>query len=316
MYASLLWLCCLASGWWYIQEPVVTMREAPTRESKVESQACFAEPVALLERKGEWVYIRTPDTYTGWVPASALVCRATPYRFHVHTSRLTAHVYGVKDTEYGPLFSLPYGSPLHVVDATDPRWLTILLPDETCCYIQKGDVALESFSLEGEGNVQLFDCIGDATHTPSLPAPLRKEELPLFSKKFLQLPYTWGGRSSFGYDCSGFVQMLYRHIGVDLPRNSREQSQDPRFRTIPSEALEPGDLLFFGRSEGKICHVGMYLGEGRFIHATVQQNQPWLRISSLSELEWSGQPEARCPYRLARQLLPQEERPCTATPSS
>lgn len=77
---------------------------------------------------------------------------------------------------------------------------------------------------------------------------------------FLTVPYLWGGTSDFGYDCSGMVQRLYRYIGVEIPRNADQQRDFTE--TVPDfNAALPGDLIFF---EG---HVGLYLGNGRMIHA-------------------------------------------------
>lgn len=254
------------------------MREAPSHESAVVSQGVFAEKVAIEKHQEGWAYVKTPDHYHGWIPLSTIVSRSDPYETSLKVFRLAAHVYGVKNTEFGPVKTLPYGSRLKALDLSDPRWIKIALPDGHECYIQKGDVAKES-ELRG------------------------KEDLPAFSQRFLNLPYTWGGRSSFGYDCSGFVQMLYSSIGIDLERDSKDQILDSRFQTISMEQLEPGDLIFFSRTEQKgASHVGLYLGDKKFIHSTVKENQPWLRISSLTDLEWSGHPEAYYPYRTFRQI--------------
>lgn len=268
--------CILASGFFYINEPVIDMRESPSVDSKVVSQALFSEEVCLQEMCGEWSCIHTPDGYSGWILSECLTNLAEPYETHLKTSRLMTHLYGVKDTEWGPIKSLPYGSKLKLLDSTDSRWLKIALPDGLECYVQRGDVAEE-------------------------PILLYKYELPHFSQKFLGLPYTWGGRSSFGYDCSGFIQMLYSQIGVNLQRDSKQQILDSRFRSIAIEELGPGDLIFFGKSAQKIMHVGMYIGDDQFIHASSRENKPWIRISRLSDFEWSGVPNAYYPYRTARQ---------------
>jgi gamma-D-glutamyl-L-lysine dipeptidyl-peptidase len=152
-----------------------------------------------------------------------------------------------------------------------------VLPDGQVGYIQNGDIVLES----------------PISH---------KGDLVPFSQQFLGLPYTWGGRSSFGYDCSGFVQMLYSQIGVDLQRNSGQQILDPRLQKISRDDLELGDLIFFGKSEQRIMHVGMYIGEGNFIHSSARECRPWLRMSSLSDPEWCGSSAAYYPYRTFRKL--------------
>lgn len=271
-------LFILASNLIYVNEPVVDMRESPSNESKVVSQALFSEQVTLEKEEGDWSSIFTPDGYSGWIPSETLAKRSTPYDATLQISRLAAHLYGVMDTEWGAIKTLPYGTKLHPLDITDPRWIKIALPDDEVAYIQRGDVALE-------------------------PKPTTKDDLVEFSKKFLGLPFTWGGRSSFGYDSSGFVQMLYSQIGIDFQRDSYQQILDPRFQTILLEDLEPGDLVFFGKSQQIINRVGMYIGQGQFIHATVRENMPWIRISNLTDFEWSGHPETNSPYRTGRQLM-------------
>lgn len=267
----------LTASLFYVNEPFVNMRESPTYDSIVVSQGVFSENVIIEKREGDWVYVETPDHYHGWMPANALALSEELYETSLKVSRLAAHVYGIKDTEFGPLKTLPYGSKLKAIDESDSRWIKIILPDGKEAYIQKGDVASEP-ELKG------------------------KEDLPAFSQRFLGLPYTWGGRSSFGYDCSGFIQMLYSKIGIALKRDSKDQIQDSRFQTIDKAELEPGDLIFFGRVHLKTSHVGMYIGNGKFIHATVAENQPWIRISDLSDADWSGSSESIFPYRVFRQF--------------
>jgi cell wall-associated NlpC family hydrolase len=84
----------------------------------------------------------------------------------------------------------------------------------------------------------------------------------------LYVPYRYGGMSPDGFDCSGFVCYVYQEgVGKKLPRTARAQSQ--YVEIIDKEALAPGDLLFFDTSNGgKINHSGIYLGEGKFIHAS------------------------------------------------
>jgi cell wall-associated NlpC family hydrolase len=100
----------------------------------------------------------------------------------------------------------------------------------------------------------------------------------LFARHLLGVPYRWGGTSpSTGFDCSGFVQFVYRHYGIHLPRTT--YSQFDTGRRVPRSALRPGDLVFF---DG-VGHVGLYVGGGRFIHAPHSGTS--VEISSLSD-EW------------------------------
>ena len=262
----------------YIHDSVVDMRETSSFQSKVVSQTLFSEKIEVKETNGEWSHIATSDGYSGWIPSHSFTIGNCCYDTSVHISRLAAHLYDRKDIEYGPYQTLPYGSRLHILEVVDERWVKVRLPNDKECYIQKGDIAPQ----EGLQN---------------------KWELVSLSQRFLALPYTWGGRSSFGYDCSGFVQMLYQHLDICLPRDAKQQVLDPRFRTIELDCLAPGDLIFFGDVYKHIKHVGLCLNHESFIHATSRENQPWIRISHLSDFEWSGHAQAIYPYRLGRSLI-------------
>lgn len=255
----------------YIHLPVVDMKEAPDERSKVVSQALFGEQIEVREKRGNWFSIMTPDGYSGWVRSGSFLSRGEPYRKDVEVTRLSAHVYSMADTEYGPLITLPFGTQMELLDDSDLRWNEVLLVGGERAFIQKGDVAEE------------------------------KKELAAFSKLFLGLPYTWGGRSSFGFDCSGFVQMLYGRMGIQIPRDARQQILDPR--GMPVKELKLGDLIFWGKNEGEIKHVGMCLEGTQFIHTSSRENKPYLRISDLSDREWNGSIEAFYPYRTARRFL-------------
>lgn len=268
----------------YVNSPFVDMREGPSNETKVISQAIYGEKIKILDEQQDWVSIQTPDNYKGWIQKSHLVFSEEPYLEYTGAlkaivNRCAAHVYHVKDTEYGPIKTLPYESSIEIIDQFgDPngRWLEIKLVDGTHGFIQRGDIRIK-------------------------PQPISRNEMIALSTLFLNLPYTWGGRTSFGYDCSGFVQMLYRQMGFHIPRDSKDQIVWDGFVEIPLEAIQPGDLIYFGSEPNKASHVGMYLGDGQFIHSTVADNKPYLQISTLNENTWNGSnPKYR--YRNIRQL--------------
>jgi hypothetical protein len=83
-----------------------------------------------------------------------------------------------------------------------------------------------------------------------------------FARRLIGVPYRWGGDSpATGFDCSGFVRFVYQHLGIALPHSS--YADFGLGTPVPRASLRPGDLVFF---DG-VGHVGMYIGNGRFIHA-------------------------------------------------
>ena len=107
-----------------------------------------------------------------------------------------------------------------------------------------------------------------------------RTELVVTAQRFLGVPYRWGGEDSKnGFDCSGLTMVSYRLNGLNLPRNSRAQFKTGR--SVAKKNLKKGDLVFFATKGGKrVTHVGMYAGNGKFIHAP--RTGKTVRIANLS----------------------------------
>ncbi len=104
------------------------------------------------------------------------------------------------------------------------------------------------------------------------------------AEKFLGTPYRYGGTSSNGIDCSGLTSQLYsRLFGIKMPHNSIRQSRLPILEDVPTNDLRPGDLIFYGPGKKRINHVGIYLADGKFIHAS---RSAGVTISSLTNRYW------------------------------
>lgn len=102
------------------------------------------------------------------------------------------------------------------------------------------------------------------------------EFLKLTAKKYLNAPYQWGGKSPFGIDCSGLVQMVFKINGYRLQRDSGQQVKQGKAVTFKD--IQPGDVAFFKNKEDKIVHTGIFLGDDKIIHASGK-----VRIDHLNE---------------------------------
>lgn len=104
-----------------------------------------------------------------------------------------------------------------------------------------------------------------ATPTPtSTPAPSSDTSIVESAEAYLGVPYKWGGTTDKGFDCSGFVQKAYKDAGYSIGRTTQLQALDGE----EVEDYEPSDILCFGRSKWNIFHTGIYIGDGKFIHAS------------------------------------------------
>ncbi len=85
----------------------------------------------------------------------------------------------------------------------------------------------------------------------------------------LNRPYRYGGETPRGFDCSGLIYYAYQRNGLAIPRTTAEQLRSSH--TVALEEIAPGDLLFFRQRKNRAAHVGLYVGDGRFIHASTSE---------------------------------------------
>lgn len=258
-------LLAAAMGNAVVLTPVVNMYSDATEDADVVSQAIFGTNVGVLEERDGWARIQTPDEYTGWAPLARLIRSTKRYGSTGRVAQvesLFAHIYREPSiTRHQPLLTVPFQSRLEAIGDQE-GWLHVRLPDDRSGWVQAGDVTFE-------------------------PKLASVDEMIALAKRFLGLPYTWGGTSSFGFDCSGYTQMLCLRRGYRLPRDARPQAEWSGVVPVEKKDLQPGDLLYFGKPpEKKITHTGLYIGNGEFIHATAHE-KPFVQISKLDDQHWT-----------------------------
>lgn len=128
-------------------------------------------------------------------------------------------------------------------------------------------------------SITLWGCATPVSNTPRTPFDSRTTAevaphpqvagLVLSAIGLVGVPYRLGGNDmENGFDCSGFTRHLFQtHLGITLPRRSQDQAGAARFVDVPGFELQPGDLVFFNTLQRPNSHVGIYVGDGRFIHA-------------------------------------------------
>jgi hypothetical protein len=250
-----------------IRVPVANMFSGSSADTDVVSQAIYASDVTVLEQKDGFSHVRTPDSYTGWIRNNDLLphsdASSGPF---AQVRSLTANLYREPDvTKHAPLLTVPFETHLEILSQSPPEnedYLRVRLLDQREAWIDRGDVELN-------------------------PRPFTIPESIELAKRFLGVTYTWGGGSSFGFDCSGFTQMLVRRRGIILPRDADLQAAWSGVTPIERKDVKEGDLLFFGRSSDHITHTGMYIGKGQFIHDTTY-GHPGVQISRLKDQPWKS----------------------------
>jgi hypothetical protein len=217
---------------------------------------------------GSWLHLRfRHDGYTGWAAADGFVPGDWPPPSVpvVRTSSLFANLHAGPGVRTPLLFTAPLGAPLARTGDAVEGWLPVLVPGALPAFVQPGDV-----------------CNGASAWQWNTAADLNLG-LVRQGRAMLGLPYRWGGTTPFGLDCSGFIQLLFRLHGVDLPRDAGDQLRDRRLTEIPREALAAGDLLFFRQG----THVGLAVSPDGFIHATTA-GSPQVQVTAVDDPHWAA----------------------------
>ena len=270
------------------------MRLKPDYESPLETQSLMGTVVEIIGEEGYWRLVVTPEPYTAWCTNLGLVEMSAEqineYKAAPKYICLAQHsgVYEtpslkgrrLSDLSIGNLVRVVYTEGKKIKPSVKKKWAEVMLPDGRKGWTPAAD--LTAFAdWAGKQEVTADNIVNTAM-------------------TFEGTPYLWGGASSKGLDCSGLVRLTFMMNGHLLPRNASQQVNYGREiimecdHSITSDSdklyqemvkrtrnLQPGDLVFFGSpetfwSKEKITHVGIYIGNGKIIHASHK-----VRVNSL-----------------------------------
>ena len=235
---------------------IAEMRAEPADGAELVDQAHLTEQVTVLGAHVDWRFVQGPDQYFGWIRANQLfeipgsnnagIVAVLLADIHERPSRASAVIERVPvGTRPPQIFEAARAGEPYV----RPEWAEVpLRTDVSRSGTRSGFLAVADTTSDGEV----------ASRYPTADDYLKTAE------SFIGVPYLWGGTTALGFDCSGFVQQVYRLNGVALPRDADQQSVLGR----RVEEARAGDLLFFGNES--VTHVAVATGPSEFIHAPMK----------------------------------------------
>jgi hypothetical protein len=211
---------------------IIPGRSSPSHSAEMSQQLLFGELYRIEERHGEWTKVRTEhDSYPCWIQDKQTfpIEKGTRDELLRKGRRAVSPSFQAWDDD-GNTLHLVAGSFLYEEASSPfPAW-----PKEPINFAP----------LEGKG-----------------------ERIVATAASFLRTPYLWGGRTAFGADCSGFVQLVLLLHGIFIQRDASDQVREGS--SLPSlDDAKAGDLAFFHNEKGKVVHVGLLDGKGRIVHAS------------------------------------------------
>ncbi len=216
----------------------IPVRRKNTDKSEMVTQLLFGELFEVLETVDDWLNIKTAyDDYEGWVDKKQATF--------------------ISEQEYQTLQKQSQFICLDLVN-------TLKIDNEESSPILFGSVFPNLMEDTFKIAHTTYTFSGYSQNFNNQP---NRDLLIENALIFLNAPYLWGGRTPFGIDCSGFTQIIYKSVGIKILRDASQQVEQGEKLHLLEEAT-PGDLLFFGKSEGRISHVGILLPNHRIIHAS------------------------------------------------
>lgn len=213
---------------------IVPLRRDGSDASEMVSQGLLGETFRILEETERWYQIElNHDGYLGWISKSQ--ARETDSAEHIAWSHHPERK----------------RSPFHTYRVSNSHE-TLLVPSGAAVITTISGIELPSGVWERI----------TARH------PILEHSLLDTALNFQGAPYLWGGRTDSGIDCSGFVQAVFGLHGYSIPRDASQQHEFAKLKGRTLDDAEAGDLLYFSYADGKIHHVGFYMGDGYALHAS------------------------------------------------
>ncbi|MFS4415473.1 NlpC/P60 family protein [Maribacter sp. 2307ULW6-5] len=238
---------------------VANLRSRPKHSAELATQATLGTPVKVLKKEGDWYYIQTPDHYLAWVDDGGIVLLTEQEIKNWESAEKMVYTKTYGHAYLGPerkevVSDLVAGNILEVIKYADSFYI-VRFPDGRNAYISHDEA------------MKYEDWLANLDQSSAA--------LVATSKRFMGVPYLWGGTSAKGMDCSGFTKTIFFLNGMVIPRDASQQVHTGEMVDEKGnfDALEEGDLLFFGTeatadTPEKVVHVGMWIGNNEFIHAS------------------------------------------------
>jgi hypothetical protein len=217
------------------QVSVAPIRKEPSDVSEMVTQLLFGELCEIIEVNKQWVKVKiTFDEYEGWVDSKQLLMISDiEFSNFLQETSFISEPFSLLIFNNQP-FPVTIGAEVHHLDKKN---IFELAPNN--------QFVVDEHLIKGKQD---------------------KSQILELAFKYINSPYLWGGKTTYGIDCSGFVQMVYKIAGYKLPRDTYQQAEVGEVLSFIEEA-EPGDLAFFENQEGKIIHVGFILSDQKILHA-------------------------------------------------
>ena len=279
----------LKTGVAFVTASALRLRSEPNTASATLDYAHQGEVVVLVEKVGDW-YKVIFDLKTGYMHKNHLkvASRENAELGYGRVNGSRVNIRSGPGTGYSVLTQAVAGNKAYIIGINN-GWYKIIFGN-TIGYIRSDYLDLTEIPYENRDSKKepLFFRGGKSTGVTPSPEALNgtsdlRQKIVATAKQYIGVPYLWGGTTPSGFDCSGFVQYVYQRHGISLPRTSKEQWTVGT--AISKSALQPGDLVFFANTYTTgISHLGIYIGNNQFIHASSSKG---VTITDLSNSYWA-----------------------------